>query len=131
MNNKKHSGVYLLTSCIGLGALILIYNDFICSGAKCYNLEVSLLEPSFYILLGLIPTSLSLLFFPEKIFILWMKHIAWWFLIFTFLMVGNTSQGGFLPMYDKAQVALFWMAVLFVITVIYALIMNRKLKGSS
>ena len=82
-------------------------------------------DPLFFGILGLAFTLLLLLF-RGQIFLSWLKQIGWWFIPFTIVMVGNTTGGGFLFPYSRAQVSLFWMAVLFLITLIYAIFKKGK-----
>ncbi|MCF7815485.1 MAG: hypothetical protein K9M10_00225 [Candidatus Pacebacteria bacterium] len=131
MNKEKRHNFYA----IFVTAVVLagIYLMFKLSFFDSWSPEIisDIVNPLYFGLLALIPTLMFLLFFMGRLFILWIKHVAWWFFAFTVLMVGNTSQGGFLPLYDKVQVALFWMAILFIVTVVYALIMNKRLKNEN
>lgn len=125
--NAKVLGVTVL-----FAAGLYIFTTFFCTGSCYVGLETMYLRPLFFGTLSLIPTLAFLLFFSTEIFVSWMKHVAWWVLLVAIYFVAevNPYSSGILSI-DRSQVALFWMAVLFVITVIYALIMNRKLKGSS
>lgn len=130
MNKNERVSVGISGLVIAVTLLLYGYTEFFCGG-NCYPFVHGRLDPMYTGMLGSVPTLLLFIFFGKKMFVLWVKHIAWWFSILTAFAVSNTSQGGFLPFYSRDDVALFWMAILFIITLIYALIMNRKLKGSS
>ena len=131
MMKEKHPGIYFLGSCISFGLLVFIYNDYICKSEWCYRNEVTIFEPAFFSIIGLLPTIILLLFFNRMVFLTWLKHIAWWFPLVVIYFVSGTNpySSGILSI-DRTQVALFWMAILFIITLVYALVMNRKLKNS-
>ena len=132
MIKEKKISVYFLIFLLVLGSSIFIYNDYLCSGVKCYELEVSFFEPAFFAIVSLLPTSIFLLFFSEGIFILWSKHIGWWYLlgvIYFIFFVSSENQSFLSP--SHSQVVMFLMAILFVITFVYALVMNRRLKKSN
>lgn len=130
MKGKK-VGIYFLGISVILGLSIFIYNDFLCKSEQCYRLETPIFEPTFFAILGLIPTIIFLLFFSEKIFLEWLKHIAWWFfLVALYFVVDTNPYSSDILSISRTQVALFWMALLFIVTLIYALVMNKSLKSS-
>lgn len=128
MKNKKYSR-YAILSVVALMATVFIYNDFLCSGVSCYELEISLFEPLFFGALGLSASLLLLLFFSEQVFISWLKHVAWWFVLGTIAIVLsiNPYAGGILTI-DRGDTTIYSMTVLFVLTLIYALIMQWRHK---
>lgn len=81
-------------------------------------------------LLGLIPTIAILAFFGKKIFLSWIRHIAWWFSIAAVWIISNTSDG-FILSPGRNKTALFLTALLFIITLIYALVMRGRYAGES
>lgn len=108
---------------------VVVYTLF---KVKCFgSCDTTIIKPLFSVLIGLLPTSLLLCCFSGKVFMSWTRHIAWWFFPTVALFISQTSPYGGILTIDRSRVALFWMAILFIITLIYALIMNRKLKGSS
>ena len=87
-----------------------------------------IVNPLFFGILCLMPT-LAFLLWRGEIFISWLKHIAWWFLLgigYFILFVSSENESFLSP--GRVQIVMFFMAILFIITLIYALVMNRKLK---
>ncbi len=131
MFKEIHPSAYFLVTFLCLAVLTFIYNDFICSGSKCYEMEVSFFEPLFFATVGIIPTLVFLLFFPKKIFFLWLKYFAWWFMIIVMLFVMRTyNENDFSPFANDVFNVNLSMAILFIITFIYALIMNNLRKNT-
>ncbi len=125
MFKEKKWNTYTLGVIVSL--LVLIYILF---EVKCFgSCNATIIKPLFAGLFGLLPTSFFLIWFTERIFILWLKHIAWWFLLLITYFIYQTSPYGGILSIDRSRVALFWMAILFIITFIYALIMNKRLKA--
>ncbi len=126
---KKHC----LYSFIGTTILVLvlyIFNSYICVG-ECYvYIEDVYLGPLFIGTLWLSVILLLLLFFSENIFILWLKYIAWWYILGTiyFVLTVNPYTSEVLSV-DRQTTTMFCMGVFFIITFIYALIMNKRLKA--
>ncbi len=128
MNSKKYNH-YSTLSVVGLATLVFIYNDFLCSGENCYDLEVSVLEPLFWGLLSIIPTLLLLYAFSEQILFLWFKHIVWWVvLVGAWAVTNNENENDLSPFADDITIIGMLAVLLFIITLVYALVMNRKLK---
>ena len=127
MNKNEKKKVTVSGLIIVATFLLYAFTDFFCGG-NCYPFVHGHFSPVYKGILGLSPSLILLVFFSRNIYISWIKHIAWWFAIVTAYAVANTSQGGFLPFYSRDDVVLFWMAILFIITFIYALIMNKRLK---
>lgn len=89
------------------------------------------LKPTFFGLFGLIPVALYLMFFSEQVFRTWLKKVASWFLPLTFIAVASVEEGqGLFPMTSdgRSDTAILMMAILFVITLVYALVMRKRLK---
>lgn len=130
MNRKKYNH-YSILSVVGLATLAFIYNDFLCSGESCYDLEVSVLEPFFWGLLSIIPTLLLLYAFSERILISWFKHIAWWIVLAgAWAVTNNENENDLSPFADDITIIGMLATLLFITTLIYALAMNRKLKNN-
>jgi hypothetical protein len=114
---------------VGLAVIVFIYNDFLCSSSNCYELEGAIFEPLFWGLLGIIPALSLLLFFPEQIFISWIRHIAWWVVLMgSWAVTNNENENDLSPFADDTTIIGVLAIFLFVVTLIYALIMNRRLK---
>jgi hypothetical protein len=128
MNNKILS---ILPQVIIIGVTLLLYTatNLFCIG-NCSFFVYGRMEPLYISSLFFLPTALCLFFFSWEIFVLWTRHIAWWFSIFTVLVITNFGGGGFLNPSHNGM-AIFCMSILFIITLIYAPIMSRKLKRDS
>ena len=114
---------------VGLAVIVFIYNDFLCSSSNCYELEGTIFEPLFWGLLGIVPALSLLLFFSEQIFISWLKHVALWVVLMgLWAVTNNENESDFSPFADDTTIIGTLAVFLFVITLIYALIMNRRLK---
>ncbi|MFZ2253414.1 MAG: hypothetical protein WAW13_04595 [Minisyncoccia bacterium] len=87
-------------------------------------------NPIFFGMLSLIPTLIFLLFFSKNIFISWFRYIAWWVLLGVayFIFFVSSENAGFLSP-SHAQIVIFIMAILFVVTLVYA-VCTKKLKKS-
>ncbi len=79
-----------------------------------------------YIIIGVGLNSVLLLFFHERIFISWLKHIAWWYLLVAWILSPRLTDGFFIDIILAINIL---MGALFVITLIYALIMSYILKN--
>lgn len=120
------SSIFLV---VGLAIIVFIYNDFLCSAANCYELESAVFEPLFWGLLGIIPTLFLLLFFSAQIFISWIKHVVWWVvLVGAWAVTNNGNENDLSPFADDVTIIVMLAGILFVVTLTYALIMNRRLK---
>ncbi len=115
-----------LSICVTL--CLFIFTEFFCGG-NCPVFSGNQIEYVYVGILGLSPTLLLLLLFERDIFIFWIRHIAWWFAIVIATIVSNTSDGSIVSP-DREWITFFLMAVLFIVTLVYALIMNKKLKNS-
>jgi Na+/H+ antiporter NhaC len=129
MSEKKFIGLYFLGADLILGLMVFVYNDFLCKKSSCYDLEVNVFEPTFFVLVGLLPVLIFLLFFSNRVFVGWLKHIAWWFLIAVGLLVSSNNHENDFSMFGSDNFVIgVMMTILFIITLVYALIMNRRLK---
>lgn len=128
MNNKIVS-ILPQVSIVGVTLLLYVATNFFCIG-NCSFFVYGRMEPLYISSLFFLPTALCLFFFPWRIFVLWTKHIAWWFSIFTALAITNLGGGSFLnPSHN--EMAILCMSLLFIITLIYAPLMSKKLKKNS
>lgn len=127
MTKEKKWNTYAI-----IGAALVSGLVYLLFKVKCFgSCDTGIVKPFFVETLGLIPTLLILLWRGE-IFISWLKHIAWWFLLgVTYFIFFISSENESFLSPSRVQVVLFLMSVLFIITLIYALVMNRKLKGNS
>lgn len=89
------------------------------------------LKPVFFGLIALVPVTLYLMFFSEQVFRAWLKKVASWFLPLTFIAVASVDEGqGLFPMTSdgRSDTAILMMVILFAITLVYALVMRKRLK---
>lgn len=105
--------------------LLYLFTEFFCAG-NCHPFIHGKMPPLYNGLLGLIPTLLILVIF-RKVSVKWVRQVAWWYSILFALVVSNGTGGSFISP-SRENMAFHLMALLFVITLIYALIMNRRLK---
>ncbi len=118
---------------IFIGALIFLYTDFFCSG-NCYPAPRGTMFDSFQsIIIGLVPSVVILFLFGKKIISLWLKNVLWWYMMIVFLIVSNTHDGGDVLslLFNRENTAYFLMAILFLITLVYAPLMCKRLKRNS
>lgn len=130
MSKIEKIGVSVSGFVIVVTFLLYSFTGFFCEG-NCYPFFSGRFEPLYVGILGLLPTLIILFCFSKKICILWMVHIAWWFAIGTACVVSNTTQNGFLPFFNRQGVALICMAILFIITLAYVLVMETRLRKNS
>ncbi len=124
MNKEKIKKIIVPILIISAVFLLYLFTELFCGG-NCRPFIHGKIPPLQNALLGFVPTLLILLFF-RKVAVMWLRHIAWWFTIFTAVIVSN-GTGGFLSP-SRERTAFLCMALLFIITLVYALIMNKKLK---
>ena len=114
----------------GVAALAVVV--YLLFEVKCFSsCDTEIIKPFFMGTIGLIPTLLILLLFGE-IFISWLKHIAWWYLLginYFIFFVSSRNESFLTP--DHIQIVMFFMAILFVVTLVYALVMSRRLKKNN
>ena len=113
-----------------IAAILVLGITYLLFKIKCFgSCDTEIIKPFFMAVLGLIPTLLILLL-REEIFISWLKHIAWWFLLgTTFLVRSVDPYTSDILSTDRIGTAMYCMVLLFIITLIYALVMNRRLKN--
>jgi hypothetical protein len=110
---------------------LVIYLLFEVNGFDSVSLNIisNFVNPLFFGSLGLVPTILILLFSSDRIFSSWLKHIAWWFMLVILLMItSNENESSFSNFDSDVWIINMSMGILFIITLVYALIMNRRLK---
>ncbi len=128
MIKEKKWNTYALIGTASVSALTYLLFKVKCFG----SCDTEIIKPFFMATLGLIPTMIFLLFFSNKIFISWFKHIGWWFLLgVTYIIFFVSSENESFLSPSRVQVILFLMIGLFIITIIYALVMNWKLKKNA
>ncbi len=123
---KKNSHLALVIAFACLGSVYLLFM------ARCFgSCDTTIIKPLFVSILGLIPTLIMLVFFSDKIFISWVKRIAWWFvLIVAILVKSNDHESDYSFFGDDVTVIGLMMTILFVITLIYAFGAKKKLRDT-
>ncbi len=126
LEKSKKYGIYGLMAAIV--ALVLVYLFF---KVKCFgSCDTTVIKPLFVGILALLPTLIILSFFSDRIFISWLKHIAWWIVLVTVILVKSNDHENDFSMFGSDNFVIgITMTILFIITLVYALIMNKKLKG--
>jgi hypothetical protein len=129
MKNKKQNATIVFGTLL-LEALIYGYSSFICDGVKCYSLEVDVLEPLFYGLLGFLFSTSYLLMFSRTIFASWTRHIMSWFFLVAFVSVLSIDKNGWgvLSLDPVLELSQFLAIALSLVTLIYAPVMHYRLK---
>ncbi len=74
---------------------------------------------------GIAVSLVPLLFFHGRVFIAWLKHILWWYLILATLILLKPDNDLFL---EKEDYIVILAVILFIVTIVYALIMSYILK---
>lgn len=113
--------------CFGVFSAVFVYVLF---EIKCLgSCNTDIIKPLFWGLLGIIPALSLLLFFSEQIFISWLKHVALWVVLMgLWAVTNNENESDFSPFANDITIIGMLAVILFVVTLIYALIMNRRLK---
>ena len=111
-------------SIILLSMLLYLYSNVFCV-SNCYGITGDRVHPIQSGGMWLIPTLVLLFLFKKRIAVLWLRHIGSWFFPISFIGITNLSDGLF---FSSDWIANAFMTILFIITLVYALIMNRRLK---
>jgi len=114
---------FVVVILVYLAVLILdIFNMF---PVQNHDYLWGMADPLKLMIIGTGFSLLALLFFKEKIFIGWLKHIAWWYIPTAWMIAPNLTD----DMYININLAIsILMTLLFIITLIYAPIMHHRLK---
>lgn len=118
---------------IFIGATLYLYTDFFCGG-NCYPAPRGTMLDSFQsIVVGIVPSVAIMIIFSKKIIMMWLRQVLWWYIIIVFFIVSNTHDGSDILslLFNRENTAYFCMSILFIITLIYAPLMSRKLKRNS
>lgn len=110
----------------GISFLVYFLTDIYC-GNKCGVVQDGDRFDIFVTgILWFLPTFLLLLFVDRRVSFGWLRHIGWWFSILFPVMAMQFTGGGIFSM--EEFVAILMMVILFVITLVYALVMRKRLK---
>ncbi len=123
---KAYLGVNVI-----LVIVLYVFTEFLCTESCFVFFEKPYLDPLLSGLTGLLVTIVLINFFSQEVFTYWLRKIASWFLPLTLVLVASVDEGqGLFPMTSDGRndTAVLMMAILFVITLIYAPIMSHRLK---
>jgi len=120
----------LLFSAVALG----VYTEYFCVDVQCYyDFERSFGEPAFWYTASLLPSFVLLLFVKSSVFKNWLKYIVSWYIPVSIFAVNQVSvNSSSILSFDRSTVAVLWMSVLFIITVIFTGVLwwkDRKRKA--
>ena len=120
MSNKKLLWSSLLS---GLFLLLITEPSFSFLHQGYFNsLESNLLAPLFFTLVFYFISSITLLFFSEKIFKLWLRKIVSWFLPVSIFLIWVGRDGNSYATPDKTTYAIVLGFILVVATLVFALV---------
>ena len=99
-----------------------------CFGSGCNpDIREGFIVPFFWFGLPASVISAFFLFFPQAIFIGWLKRVASWYLpVLFFLAVTTPLHSGHVMSVDRSAVVFVGMVVLGLISVVYAFVMRSK-----
>lgn len=111
---------------MGVSFFVYFFTDIYC-GNKCGVVQDGDRFDIFATgVLWFLPTFLLLIFFGRTVSFNWLRNIGWWFSILFPVIAMQFTGGGIFSMEKFA--AILMMAILFVITLVYALVMRKRLK---
>ena len=116
-----------------LGMLIIIgynYWFFVCKRGNCsFEFRNGILDPFMSGMFGLLFSFILLMFFSDKVFIKWIKFIASWYIPLAIFFVSSVNiYSGFILNIPRPEAALFWMAGLFILTIVFLLLQRFYFK---
>ena len=123
--------IYLILLCGVTSAVCFLILKTKCLYGRCdiWTRE-GLVLPVFWMSLTSLGILFVFLFFKNTVFSLWLKHIAWWYILGLVLLVLNTPVfSGNIYHVDRSVLVVWGMGLLFVITIPYALWQQKKLGG--
>lgn len=91
-------------------------------------MEDYLLEPIFYLSLGMITSCIILLFVKKVFFQKWLKNILSWFLPISLVIIFSTDVYGGIPQPGRTDTAWYFSFLLVLITVIFILFQRLYFK---
>ncbi len=111
--------------------IVLYYFNYSCTGTCYVQYEDIYTGPILSLVVGFLPTAIFLLFFKNQIVWSWIKHLGWLIFVFIYIVFSmNPYSSDILSvLFNRENTAYFLMALLFIITLIYAPLMRKKLKG--
>lgn len=128
MLEMKKISILIYFAIIGVTLVAYFFTDIFCGG-NCYPFVHGTQNMVYTWALGLIPTLAIFVFFGKRIFESWVRHIAWWFTIIIAFAGRNLTEGVLSP--SEEYIVNAAMVLLFIITLIYAVVMKRKYTNES
>lgn len=128
MNFRKR---HLFVANLVLLGATFIFVEYICDSYWCFDIEQTVTEPLLYSLIAFLPTTSYLMFFSEPTFTSWVKRVASWFFPTLLILVLSVENGqGLFPMTSdgRSDTAILMMTILFIMTLVYAPIVQKRLK---
>lgn len=127
MSKEKFTHIALIVTSLTCAAATYLFFLTSCFGDCAYGVMSSIVRPVFFGSLIFSLILVVLLLFPSFVFKRWLMYIASWYVPLTAFAVASspvTSAGLLMP--SRSWVAIQAMVVLFVITVVYALIVRKR-----
>lgn len=125
IKSKKLIVVTFLTAAASISSYFFLMINF--NSEMSLEMIVGLLKPMTAFMLCILVLSVLFFFFPESLFKLWLKRIAWWYFIVLFLITAST------PIYSsnifhlgRAETVLNLMILLAVITIPFIFVMRKR-----
>ncbi len=120
--SEKRLNLSLLFFSVAVACATYIFIKFFCVDVCTFEGKRGFVDPIWSGSLGISSVLLFLALFPSRVFYLWLKYIASWFIPVTILVIANISvySSGILSV-GRGEAAFQLMALLGVITVIFAI----------
>ncbi len=131
MSNFNKNNLIFLTINFFIAIIIYSYYYLGCFSSCSLEQTVGYLRPALFIFTSLLLFGLIFLFFPSYYFKKWLIYIASWYLPLTVILLSQISiySSNILSM-DRGPAALWLMAILGFITIVYILILKKRSKLS-
>lgn len=109
---------------LALSILILLSSYLIfsagCNTGNCIYVREGFVVPAFWFGLSASIISIFFLFFPQALFMTWLKKIASWYLPALFILTVTTPvNSGHIMSVDRSQVVFAGMIILALITLVF------------
>jgi len=127
MSKEKFTHIVLLVTSLSCAAATYLFFLTTCFGDCEYGVMSGIVRPIFFGSLIFSFILVVLLLFPPAVIKRWLMYIASWYVPLTVFAVASipvTSAGLLMP--SRSWVVIQAMVILFVITVVYALIVSKR-----
>ncbi len=125
-NNQRR---FYLVGNVLLVTILYIFTEFFCSEACFVFYQKPYFDPLLTGFTGILASMILINLFSQAVFASWLRKILSWYLPITFIIVASVDESqGLFPMTSDGRndTAIIMTGILFLITLIYALIMRRK-----